>query len=81
VLRARTRETQQIDQNRITDLNRQLTSLRQQQDRLLNLRLFEEIDESTFRSKSTELRDRIAKLSLELDPNQASPMRLCLAVC
>ena len=67
VLRARTRETQQIDQNRITDLNRQLTSLRQQQDRLLNLRLLEEIDESTFSSKSTELRDRIAKLSLELE--------------
>ena len=67
VLRAQTRETQKVDQDRIVDLNRQLTSLRQQQDRLLNLRLFEEIDETTFSGKSTELRDRIAKLSLELE--------------
>ncbi len=48
VLQARTRETQQADQGRIVDLNRQLPSLRQQQDRLLNLRLLDEIDEVTF---------------------------------
>jgi site-specific DNA recombinase len=64
VLRARTQETQQVDQNKIADLNRQLMSLRSQQDRLLNLRL---LDETTFSSKSTEMRDRIAKLSLELE--------------
>jgi hypothetical protein len=67
VLRARTRETQQADQNKIADLNRQLTSLRTQQDRLLNLRLLDEIDETTFRGKSTDLRNRISKLSLELE--------------
>jgi hypothetical protein len=35
-------------------------SLRNQQDRLLNLRLVDAIDESTFASNNTELRDRIA---------------------
>ncbi len=48
VLRARTQETQQADQNKIADLNRQLTGLRSQQDRLLNLRLLDEIEETTF---------------------------------
>ncbi len=67
VLRARTKETQDADQSKVADLNRQLTSLRSQQDRLLNLRLLDEIDKTTFSSKSTELRDRIAKLSLELE--------------
>jgi hypothetical protein len=38
VLRARVRDNQQLDRDRVVDLNRQLTSLRQQQDRLLNLR-------------------------------------------
>jgi site-specific DNA recombinase len=67
VLRARVRENQQADRDRLADLNRQLTSLRQQQDRLLNLRLLDEIDESTFAAKSTELRDRIAHLSLDVE--------------
>lgn len=49
------------------DLQRQLTSLRAQQDRLLNLRLLEEIDADTYAAKHTELRDRIAKLTLEME--------------
>jgi predicted RNase H-like nuclease (RuvC/YqgF family) len=67
VIRAKAAQDLRADQDRITDLNRQLTSLRQQQDRLLNLRLLDEIDQSTFASKNTELRDRIAKLALEVD--------------
>ena len=51
----------------IDGINSQLTSLRNQQDRLLNLRLLDEIDEQTFAGKSTELRDRVAKLDLQLD--------------
>jgi site-specific DNA recombinase len=66
VLRARVRESQQADRERVAELNRQLSSLRQQQDRLLNLRLLDEIDESTFAAKSTDLRDRIARLSLDV---------------
>jgi len=41
--------------------------LRQQQDRLLDLCLPEEINTNTFTAKGTELRDRIAWLSLEVE--------------
>ena len=37
------------------------------QDRLLNLRLAEEIDEATFASKHTEMRDRLASIKLQLN--------------
>ena len=36
------------------------SALRAQQDRLLNLRLLEEIDADTFARKGTEMRDRIS---------------------
>ena len=48
-------------------MNRQLTSLRERDERLLNLRLLGEIDAFTFGRKSTELRDRIAQLSLQVE--------------
>ena len=43
------------------------TLLFQQQDRLLNMRLSEEIDQETFARKHTELRDRLASIKLQLD--------------
>lgn len=67
VLRARTQQDQRAGQERVSDLNRQLSSQREQQDRLLNLRLLEEIDSSTFAKKSTEIRDSIANLSLQIE--------------
>jgi site-specific DNA recombinase len=67
VLRARAQDQQRDNQAQIAEINRQLTSLRQQQDRLLNLRLLEEIDQEGFAAKNTELRDRIARLSLDLE--------------
>ena len=67
VLRAKTRNQQEASQERIAELNRQLSSLRNQQDRLLNLRLLEEIEESTFAVKNRELRDRIARINLQLE--------------
>jgi site-specific DNA recombinase len=48
------------------DLQRQLTVLRQQQDQLLNLRLLQEVEGDTFSRKRTELRDRIATLTAQL---------------
>ena len=42
-------------------------SLRGQQDRLRNLRLLEEIDESTFAAKSRERRDRITQLTIQIE--------------
>ena len=53
----------------------------QQQDRLLNLRLLDEIDESTFAAKSMELRDRIARLSLDVEADVAAKRQLLEIVC
>ena len=52
---------------RTEDIQRELTSLRQQQDRLLNLRLLEEIEADTYARKNTELRDRIAALIVQME--------------
>ncbi len=49
------------------DLEGQLAKVIAQQDQLLNLRLLEEIDTGTFAAKQTELRDRAAKLKLQID--------------
>ena len=65
-LRAWMREQQQSARTNTDDLQRQLTTLRGQQDRLLNLRLLDEITSDTFAAKGTELRDRIAALTLQL---------------
>ena len=66
VLKARSKDQQQSSQQQGTELKRQLTSLRSKQERLLNLRLDDEIDEQTFASKSRELRDRLANLKNQL---------------
>ena len=39
----------------------------QQQDRLLNLRLADDIDQDAFARKSTEIRDRLASIKLQID--------------
>jgi len=67
VLRAKNRSTMHDNKDRIAELNRQLTNLRDQEERLLNLRLLEEIDSSTYARKSMELRDRTAQLSLQIE--------------
>ena len=67
VLRAKSRTDLQSSKEKIADLNRQISGLREQEERLLNLRLLEEIDGSTFSRKSTELRDRVAQLSLQIE--------------
>ncbi len=58
---------QQLSRERTNAIQRDLTLLRQQQDRLLNLRLLDEINSDTFAAKSTELRDRIAAITLQLE--------------
>jgi hypothetical protein len=67
VLRERTRGEQATAQERLSELRRQLTNVAQQQDRLLNLYLLEEIDGDTHARKSAELRDRAAELKLRLE--------------
>ena len=46
---------------------REMTLLQHQQDRLLNLRLADEVDATTFARKSTELRDRVAAAALNVE--------------
>ncbi len=67
VLHAVTRDKQKLVAERRPQLTKQLTSVTQQMDRLLNLRLCEEIESETFNKKQTELQDRAAKLKLEID--------------
>jgi len=38
-----------------------------QQDRLLNLRLADDIDQDAFARKSTEIRNRLASIKLQID--------------
>jgi len=62
VLRSQTRDSQEQAQEQRSELQRQLSSVLGQQDRLVNPRLNEEIDADTFAKKQTELRDREAAL-------------------
>ena len=66
-LQAYTRNGQKDQEQQVEGLNRELTVLRNQQDRLLNLRLLEEVDDDTFATKNVELRDRLANVKLHLE--------------
>ena len=67
VLASQTRDAQAESLAQRAELQRQETLLVQQQDRLLNMRLAEDIDQETFARKHTELRDRLASIKLQLD--------------
>ena len=67
VLASQTRDTQEDSLAQRHELQRQETLIVGQQDRLLNMRLAEAIDEATFAAKQTELRDRLSNIKLQLD--------------
>ncbi len=67
VLHSQTQDAQSEAKSKRTELTRQASLLTTQQDRLLNMRLAEEIDEQAFARKHTELRDRLASIKLQLD--------------
>jgi site-specific DNA recombinase len=67
VLASQTRDAQAESLSQRDELQRQETLLVQQQDRLLNMRLADDIDQETFGRKHTELRDRLAAIKLQLD--------------
>jgi site-specific DNA recombinase len=52
---------------RASELQGQLDDVRRQQERLLNVHLAGVVDEQTFSTKNLELRDRVAKLTLQLE--------------
>jgi hypothetical protein len=66
-IRRSTRAEQEESRARVADLNRQISLVVQQEDRLVNMRMLDEIDGETFVSKKTELRDRAAALRLQLE--------------
>lgn len=55
-----------LSAERLAELQRQLSSIQQQQEKLLNMRLADEIDGEVFSRKSVELRDRAARLVLKI---------------
>jgi site-specific DNA recombinase len=67
VLASQTRDAQADARAQRAELQRQETLIVDQQDRLLNLRLADDIDQDTFARKSTEIRDRLASIKLQLD--------------
>lgn len=67
VLASQTRDEQADSRAQRVELQRQETLILNQQDKLLNLRIAEDIDQETFARKSTELRDRLAAIKLQLD--------------
>ena len=66
-LRTMTNWDQQVQIERAREMQQELESIRQQQKRLLNHLLLEEIDSDTFAETNTELRDRAVHLRLELE--------------
>ena len=49
------------------ELNRQFALVEGQRDQLLNLRLLDEIEADTYAAKDMELRDRAARLKLQIE--------------
>lgn len=59
------KQQQKTSRETFSRIERDVNLLREQQAKLLNLRLLEEIDADTFAAKNTELRDRIAAFTTQ----------------
>ncbi|AMV17406.1 zinc ribbon domain-containing protein [Planctomyces sp. SH-PL14] len=67
VLRSQSKDAQEETLSQQGELKRQHTLLSTQQSRLVDMRIAEEIDQETFARKQTELRDRLASITLQLE--------------
>jgi site-specific DNA recombinase len=67
VLRSQTADAQRESGQQRAELQRQESLIVAQQDRLLTLRIDDQIDQDTFAAKQTQLRDRLANIKLQLD--------------
>jgi hypothetical protein len=67
VLASQTRDAQADARAQREELTRQESLIVARQDRLLNMRINDEIDESMFARKHTDMRDQLAKIKLQLD--------------
>ena len=67
VLKAKTHDDGKVSLERRQELQRQLTRAMTQQQRLVDMRLDEEIDEQAFADKRLDIADRISELKLNLE--------------
>lgn len=67
VLRSQSQDAQAESLAQHHELTRQHSMALQQQSRLLDLRLADQIDQQSFAAKQTELRDRVSSLKLQID--------------
>lgn len=67
VLASKTKDVQADSRAQRAELQRQESLLAAQKERLLNLRIEAQIDDATFLRKQTELRDRVASITLQLE--------------
>jgi site-specific DNA recombinase len=73
VLASQARDAEADARAQRAELQRQETLIVAQQDRLLNLRLADGIDQDTFARKSPEIRDRLASIKRQIDALDRSP--------
>lgn len=67
VLRAKSKQVEQVATAEREHLETELASVRKQKQRLLDLRLLDEIETETFTAKQTELRSKETKLQTQLE--------------
>lgn len=67
VLASQTKDSQAESKAQRAELSRQESLLIAQQDKLLDMRLREDIDQDTYAAKQTQLRDRLASIKLQRD--------------
>ena len=81
VLQAKSKSAEQLAETERKNLRRELDSVRQQKERLLNLRLLDEIEAETFATKQAELRTKETRLQTQLEgQNRQQSERADLAV-
>jgi site-specific DNA recombinase len=77
VLASQTKDEMDDTRGQRVELQRQHTLLNDQQERVLNLRIADNIDQETYARKCTELRDRIAAIKLQIDVLDRSSDETC----
>jgi len=67
VLASQTKDAQQDSKEQRKEVQRQISMTQTQQDKLVSLRVAEEVDAEVFSRKQAELRDRLTNLKLQLE--------------
>jgi site-specific DNA recombinase len=81
VLASKTKDVQADCRAQRAELQRQQTLIATQKERLINLRLNDDIDEGTFHQKQTEFRDRLSSIFLQMEALERSNDENAELVC